>query len=326
MNPPTGIKRANIGKITPGFGRAFKETKLQVAPQFGAHLKAVYLNIGLQKLGTGKDAFVRVGVNSEKLYTLKKSLQPSVTFTYRFADGTAMKSSPPPSRKGSKSGKKIKLSERINDDSYRFYFYTFEREIAKRGITWGLTDPNPRVREDSVSKLIWIKNDGTISDSALEQLVPNLLRHHRMHRDNDPSVRLKVANALCIIGGPFSVALLKEMINDFSKDVRTKVLFSLAHTGGNDAVQALTDMLSDQVSYIRREAVSALGRIGDATTTEILINMLSDPAWDVRSSAVEALSRIGGKAAMIALETAAKDDSNHHVRRAAQKALAKRKQ
>ena len=148
---------------------------------------------------------------------------------------------------------------------------------------------------------------------AVDPLI-EVLRNSR----EDPLVRNAAASALEVIGGPYVLKRLLEVmaharVNDW------RVIFSVA-TLGEEAVDPLLAILNEPQAAGRAHAASALGLIGDQRAIGPLLRALQDPDAVLRSRAAAALGRLRDPRVFDFLVTAMRDPKPH-VRRDAMWAL-----
>ena len=117
-------------------------------------------------------------------------------------------------------------------------------------------------------------------------------------RDEDPEVRMRVANALKELEDPQATMPLVEALKDPSGDVRSAAARALSWMGDERAQHALIEALGDGNDSVRLWAASGLRRVGDESAVLPLIGALLDPYESVREHAVQALAEIGDRRAV----------------------------
>jgi len=113
-----------------------------------------------------------------------------------------------------------------------------------------------------------------------------------MLRDETPSVRADVADALGCAGDHGAVEPLIAALQDPYREVRAAAAWALGGLGDRRAVEPLSAALEDKEEDVRSAAASALGMIGDPGAVQPLIGALGDEASGVRCSAVLALGHL----------------------------------
>ncbi|HEV3031030.1 MAG TPA: sulfatase-like hydrolase/transferase [Polyangia bacterium] len=137
-----------------------------------------------------------------------------------------------------------------------------------------------------------------------------------------PDLRVRAALALAGVGDPSGVPVLADAL-DHCEDVLLcrLIILSLGQLRDARAVPALLAHLPEVQN--RREMVDALGEIGDVAARDALVERLKrDEYVPVRVRAAVALARIGDAAAVVALEHAARHDTEPTVVAAAREATA----
>jgi len=117
-------------------------------------------------------------------------------------------------------------------------------------------------------------------------------------KDEDPEIRVRVANALKKLEDPRATLPLIEALDDNCEEVRRAVAWALSWVGDERARPTLIGALGDRNDSVRLWAASGLQRVGDESAIEALIKALSDPYDSVRMQAVLALAKIGDKRAV----------------------------
>jgi len=139
-------------------------------------------------------------------------------------------------------------------------------------------------------------------------------------KDEDPEVRLRVANALKALEDPRATLPLVEALGDPCGDVSRAAIRTLSSIGDERARPALLKALREENFSLRLWAAIGLQKIGDEDSVEGLIEALRDPDEGVRLQAVYALAGIGDKRAVKPLQEAL-DDEDTYVQEAARNHL-----
>jgi len=127
-------------------------------------------------------------------------------------------------------------------------------------------------------------------------------------KDEDPAVRVRVANALEKLEDPHATMHLILALDDECLEVRRAVAWALHSVADERAVDALVSMLSDSDDSIRFWAASGLVRLGDERSVDALIRALGDTYEGVRQHAIIALARIGDRKAIDSLRGVLEDE------------------
>jgi HEAT repeat protein len=151
--------------------------------------------------------------------------------------------------------------------------------------------------------------------------------------DDDAGVRLAAARALFSIQGSeagSAIPVLAQALKDENPETRRDAASALGDFGGagKTALPALTPVLKDADGGVRSAAAWAIARItgGQASQSaiEVMISVLKDKEPRARQDAARFLGDVGtdARSAAAAL-TAALDDENEDVRKAARESLGK---
>ena len=121
----------------------------------------------------------------------------------------------------------------------------------------------------------------------------------------------------------FSMATdeLRKALTDPSPRIRREAAIALARLGGDDAAEALLSHVIEHPELLDDDIVEALGRLPTARTEEVLLGLLRDPRSILRRSAAKTLGRIGSERAVPHLISAAQEQEDVEMRRAALQAL-----
>lgn len=118
-------------------------------------------------------------------------------------------------------------------------------------------------------------------------------------RDDNYSIRIRVADALGNIGSEHCARLLLEMANDDNPRVRTWIAEALGRTGSDKVIDPLLTMLNDESDDVRQHAAAALGDICAEEAVEPLLTTLrEDPVGKVQVEAALAIGQIGSARAL----------------------------
>lgn len=148
-------------------------------------------------------------------------------------------------------------------------------------------------------------------------------------RDATPADRVSAREALVRIGPRdyHIVEMLLSGLKDDSDNVRLNAAMILAEIGDGRVVSSLTDALDDKswivVGYVSRALFKLGSRKGIAPSIGLLTS--SKHNWFVKEFAAQVLGDIGDESAIPSL-TAACQDSNERVKRAAEDAINKIRQ
>ena len=127
--------------------------------------------------------------------------------------------------------------------------------------------------------------------------------------DEEPIVRMAVAQALGKIGNPQAVSPLIIALGDTDWRVRESAQLALAKIG-EPALSELIKALSENNPDVREGASYALGFIESPQAIQSLITLLGDPILTVRETAEEALVNIGDEKVIGALKTEIEHEQN----------------
>ena len=152
---------------------------------------------------------------------------------------------------------------------------------------------------------------------AAEFLIPAL-------KHPDKAIRRKATTLLGKTGEAGAVELLIGALKDEQSRVRSRAAHALGRIGNLSAIEPLTVAITDEAPNVRINALHALGKFGESAAAA-LTSVLADPAASVRRYAIAALEKTGSKGAILQLEKIARDEPDDSVRRAADRALRKRK-
>ena len=152
---------------------------------------------------------------------------------------------------------------------------------------------------------------------AAEFLIPAL-------KHPDKAIRRKATTLLGKTGEAGAVELLIGALKDEQSRVRSRAAHALGRIGNPSAIEPLTVAITDEALNVRINALHALGKFGESAAAA-LTSVLADPAASVRRHAIAALEKTGSKGAILQLEKIARDESDDSVRRAADRALRKRR-
>jgi HEAT repeat protein len=150
------------------------------------------------------------------------------------------------------------------------------------------------------------------AESALERALAT---------DADQSVRSMSAWALGQIGADSSKEALAAALGSGEARVKEQAAWALGQIGSGPAPASLIAALGDESAQVREVTAWALGRIEDPAAVPGLVQAVADPEGGVRSAALWALSQMDREPLAIAALTAALQDPNQEVRRAAARAL-----
>jgi HEAT repeat protein len=167
-------------------------------------------------------------------------------------------------------------------------------------LTSALNDPSERVRAHAITGL------AQFNDPSLVAVVAA-----RLTQDKKPFVRKTAAYALGKFGSPQGTAALIAALKDKDIEVRGAAAVALGDYADQTAVAPLMVALEDKSDFVRAQSARALGVNGRAASqaVNILIRLLSsDKEQYVKRHAATALGQIGERAALPALERAARDD------------------
>jgi HEAT repeat protein len=128
--------------------------------------------------------------------------------------------------------------------------------------------------------------------------------------DQDPRVRIAVAQALRDLADPSTAPCLLPLLADEDADVRCAAAGALGRIGSPASAKPLADALAQpgQPLLVRRSLAAALVRTAHPETQATLLAALSDPDPQVRGYAAEALGLIGDESTYAALSAAASDE------------------
>ncbi len=135
-------------------------------------------------------------------------------------------------------------------------------------------------------------------------------------KDEDPAIRVRVANALKELKDPRTTMHLILALDDECLEVRRAVAWALHSVADERAVDTLISILSDPDDSIRFWAAIGLERLGDERSVNALIQALGDTYEGVRQHAIIALARIKDRRA-IGFLLGVLEDENLMVRRTA---------
>lgn len=149
-------------------------------------------------------------------------------------------------------------------------------------------------------------NDYHKGDMVIESLVkigkPVVELLIRKLRDENSTLRSRVAETLEKIGDPQAVGPLIKVLEDESGSVRSSAVRALGGIGDRSAVEPLIKVLEDKDDYVIANAALALGEIGDPRAVEPLIKILRPHSISVYcKSVVEALGKVGDRRAIAPL-------------------------
>ena len=155
--------------------------------------------------------------------------------------------------------------------------------------------------------------------------VPNLL--HSFLNDEDTVVRGSSAGALARTGEVAAPALLDILAStEYSQDTKGHAAWALAFMGSK-ASEHLYKALNDASLDVRCAVIGALGHVAQEQSDEkpcnLLVSSLSDPEPLIRTEAAAALGQINYPPAVEHLITAATQDTDLDVRKAAINSLGK---
>lgn len=155
--------------------------------------------------------------------------------------------------------------------------------------------------------------------------VPNLL--HSFLNDEDTVVRGSSAGALARTGEVAAPALLDILAStEYSQDIKGHAAWALAFMGSK-ASEHLYKALNDASLDVRCAVIGALGHVAQEESDEkpcsLLVSSLKDPEALIRTEAAAALAQINYPPAVEHLITAATQDTDLDVRKAAINSLGK---
>ena len=127
-------------------------------------------------------------------------------------------------------------------------------------------------------------------------------------KDEDPEVRMRVANALKELKDPRATMPLVEAVGDPCEEVRRAAARTLSSVGDERARPAFIKTLREGDFSLRFWAAIGLQKVGDEGAVEGLIGALKDPDEGVRLQAVYALAEIGDRRAVEPLLEALEDE------------------
>ena len=113
-----------------------------------------------------------------------------------------------------------------------------------------------------------------------------------MAQDENPLVRLAVAESMRKNWHPALFEFIVGMVNDNSFEVRIAATETLGRSGDSNALKPLIVCLNDPDEDVRRAATQALGNLKDTGALYSLIGKLLDPEAAVRQAAESALKLI----------------------------------
>jgi HEAT repeat protein len=176
---------------------------------------------------------------------------------------------------------------------------SLETPEAIPALTSALGDPSERVRAHAITGLAHFNDPSLVAVIAA-----------RLAQDKKPFVRKTAAYALGRFGSPQGTATLVAALKDKDIEVRGAAAVALGEYADPAAIAPLMGALEDKSDFVRAQSARALGVNGRAASqaVSILIRLLSsDKDQYVRRHAATALGQIGDRAALPALERAARD-------------------
>jgi HEAT repeat protein len=187
-----------------------------------------------------------------------------------------------------------------------------ETPAAIPALTSALNDASERVRALALTGLSR-RNDSS--------LVPRIAA--RRAQDKKPFVRKAAAFGLGKLHSNEGTLALVAALKDKDIEVRGAAAVALGEYADASAIAPLTVALADKSEFVRAQSARALGTNGRAAaaTVPLLIKLLaSDKDPNVKRHAATALGQIGERAALPALERAARD-SDPYLSQAASEAI-----
>jgi HEAT repeat protein len=173
-----------------------------------------------------------------------------------------------------------------------------ETPAAIPALTSALNDTSERVRALAITGL------ARLGDPSLVAVIAA-----RLAQDKKPFVRKAAAYALGKFGRAEGTAALIAALKDKDLEVRGAAAVALGEYRDASAIAPLSAALADKSEFVRAQAARALGTNGRAAAQSVplLINLLtSDKDQNVKRHAATALGQIGERAALPALERAAR--------------------
>lgn len=143
-------------------------------------------------------------------------------------------------------------------------------------------DEDPLVRREAIAKLVALKPGPAVTIPLFTKLL----------EDSDPSVRLRVMNAIADAGPPAVPGLIEALKNDKAAFWACLILRDLGPQAA-DAAPALANLVENGKGEIRREALLALASMPTAAAqySPIITKCLDDQQLEI--AAIFTLGRIG---------------------------------
>jgi cyclophilin family peptidyl-prolyl cis-trans isomerase/HEAT repeat protein len=161
------------------------------------------------------------------------------------------------------------------------------------------------VQENALAAIAILEDERAIDTTAVGGWV----------RSPDPTVRLRTAYMIGIVGDPIYLPCLQGLLQDKSREVLAQAIFAAGQLADTTSTRLLIRYAADGDSAIKAHAIEALSKIGSAEASQQLTGILSDSMespW-FRALAAESIHRLKDGESLRALQAQA-SNANDGIR------------